>query len=51
VAAIHITREAFEELLLAWFWNASRVLRPGHSFHVWGGDANLGLPTRSRRGT
>ena len=32
----------FEALLLAWFGNASRVMRPGGSFYVWGGYANLG---------
>ena len=37
-----ISDEAFEALLLAWFSNASRVLRPGGSFYVWGGYANLG---------
>jgi DNA modification methylase len=37
-----ISDEAFEALLLAWFSNAARVLRPGGSFYVWGGYANLG---------
>ena len=37
-----ISDAAFEALLLAWFGNASRVLRPGGSFYVWGGYANLG---------
>jgi DNA modification methylase len=37
-----ISDEAFERLLLAWFSNAARVLRPGGSFCVWGGYANLG---------
>jgi DNA modification methylase len=37
-----ISDEAFEALLLAWFSNASRVLRPGGSFYIWGGYANLG---------
>jgi DNA modification methylase len=32
----------FEALLLAWFSNAARVMRPGGSFYVWGGYANLG---------
>jgi DNA modification methylase len=31
----------FEKLLAAWFANASRVLRPGGSFYVWGGYANI----------
>ncbi|MEZ6193730.1 MAG: site-specific DNA-methyltransferase, partial [Phycisphaerales bacterium] len=34
--------EVFDELLLAWFANASRVLKPGGSFYIWGGYANLG---------
>jgi DNA modification methylase len=37
-----ISDVAFEALLLAWFSNAARVLRPGGSFYVWGGYANLG---------
>ena len=37
-----ISDEAFEALLLAWFSNAARVMRPGGSFYVWGGYANLG---------
>ncbi len=37
-----VTTEAFDELLDAWFTNASRVLVPGGSFYVWGGYANLG---------
>ena len=37
-----ITAEAFGEMLLAWFSNASRVLKPGGSFYIWGGYANLG---------
>ncbi|MGH7823165.1 MAG: ParB N-terminal domain-containing protein [Candidatus Binatia bacterium] len=31
---------AFRKLLLAWFWNAARVLAPGRSFYVWGGYSN-----------
>ena len=31
----------FEALLLAWFGNASRVLRPGGTAYIWGGYANL----------
>lgn len=34
--------EAFDEMLLAWFGNASRVLKPGGSFYIWGGYANIG---------
>ncbi|MDH4201474.1 MAG: DNA modification methylase [Phycisphaerae bacterium] len=37
-----VTEEAFNEMLTAWFNNASRVLRPGGSFYIWGGYANLG---------
>ena len=37
-----VTDEAFDEMLLDWFGNASRVLKPGGSFYIWGGYANLG---------
>ncbi|MCA9232204.1 MAG: site-specific DNA-methyltransferase [Planctomycetales bacterium] len=37
-----VTDEAFDEMLLAWFQNASRALNPGGSFYIWGGYANLG---------
>jgi len=37
-----VTDEAFDEMLAAWFANASRVLKPGGSFYIWGGYANLG---------
>jgi len=37
-----VTAEAFDEMLLAWFANASRVLKPGGSFYIWGGYANIG---------
>ena len=37
-----VSDEAFDEMLLAWFGNASRVLKPGGSFYIWGGYANLG---------
>ncbi|MDP1563687.1 MAG: DNA modification methylase [Pirellulaceae bacterium] len=37
-----VTAEAFDDMLQAWFNNASRVLRPGGSFYIWGGYANLG---------
>ncbi|MBN1341568.1 MAG: ParB N-terminal domain-containing protein [Phycisphaerae bacterium] len=37
-----VTDEAFDKMLLAWFGNASRVLKPGGSFYIWGGYANLG---------
>jgi len=37
-----VSDEAFDEMLLAWFANASRVLKPGGSFYIWGGYANLG---------
>lgn len=36
-----VTDEAFDEMLLAWFGNASRVLEPGRGFYIWGGYANL----------
>ncbi len=32
-----VTADAFDEMLLAWFGNASRVLKPGGSFYIWGG--------------
>jgi DNA modification methylase len=31
----------FEARLAAWFGNAARVLRPGGSFYIWGGYANI----------
>ena len=37
-----VTDEAFDEMLLAWFQNLSRALKPGGSFYCWGGYANLG---------
>jgi len=37
-----VPTEAFDEMLLAWLGNASRVLKPGGSFYIWGGYANLG---------
>ena len=37
-----VTDAAFDEMLLAWFGNISRVLVPGGSFYIWGGYANLG---------
>ena len=37
-----VTDEAFDEMLLAWFGNIARVLKPGGSFYIWGGYANLG---------
>ena len=37
-----MTDEAFDEILIAWFDNAARVLKPGGSFYIWGGYANLG---------
>ena len=33
--------EAFAEILDKWFGNISRVLKPGGSFYIWGGYANL----------
>lgn len=37
-----VTDEAFDEMLLAWFQIAARALKPGGSFYIWGGYANLG---------
>lgn len=37
-----VSDEAFDVLLQGWFNNASRVLRAGGSFYIWGGYANLG---------
>jgi DNA modification methylase len=37
-----VTDEAFDEMLLAWFGNIARVLKPGGSFYIWGGYANIG---------
>lgn len=37
-----VSKDDFDGMLLAWFSNASRVLRPGGSFYIWGGYANLG---------
>ena len=34
--------DEFDKMLAAWFGNASRVLKPGGSFYIWGGYANLG---------
>ena len=36
-----VSDEAFDQMLLAWFGNASRVMKPGASFFIWGGYANL----------
>ncbi|QDU33036.1 Modification methylase DpnIIB [Poriferisphaera corsica] len=37
-----ISDDEFDQLLLDWFGNASRVLKSGGSFYIWGGYANLG---------
>jgi len=37
-----VSDDDFDRMLLAWFANASRVLKPGGSFYIWGGYANLG---------
>ncbi|MCK4873628.1 MAG: ParB N-terminal domain-containing protein [Phycisphaerales bacterium] len=37
-----VTDETFDEMLLAWFGTIARVLKPGGSFYIWGGYANLG---------
>ncbi len=36
-----VSPECFDALLSAWFGNIARVLKPGGSFYVWGGFANL----------
>lgn len=36
-----VSDEAFEAMLLAWFSNAARVMKPWASFYIWGGYANL----------
>lgn len=35
-----VTEEQFDTLLLDWFGNAARVMKPGSSFYIWGGYAN-----------
>jgi DNA modification methylase len=37
-----VSDEDFDRMLDAWFGNASRVLKPGGSFYIWGGYANIG---------
>ena len=37
-----VSDEQFDALLDAWFGNMARVLKPGGSFYIWGGYANLG---------
>ena len=37
-----VSDEEFNKLLHAWFGNMSRVLKPGGSFYIWGGYANIG---------
>ncbi len=37
-----VSDEEFDRLLAAWFGNMARVLKPGGSFFIWGGYANLG---------
>jgi DNA modification methylase len=36
-----VSDEEFDKMLRAWFNNAARVLKPGSSFYIWGGYANL----------
>jgi len=49
-----VTDDAFDQMLLDWFGNASRVLKPGGSFYVWGGSgatvshATFALPSSTR---
>lgn len=35
-----VSDEEFEQMLLAWFGNAARVLEPGRAFYFWGGFRN-----------
>lgn len=37
-----VSDEDFARMLDAWFGNMSRVLKPGGSFYIWGGYANIG---------
>jgi DNA modification methylase len=37
-----VSEEAFDEMLLAWFGNMTRVLLPGRLFFIWGGYSNIG---------
>jgi len=37
-----VSNDAFSEVLLAWFGNIARVLRPGGPFYIWGGYTNCG---------
>jgi len=37
-----LSDEDFAKLLLVWFGQMARVLKPGRSFYIWGGYANLG---------
>ncbi|HUW35555.1 MAG TPA: site-specific DNA-methyltransferase [Planctomycetota bacterium] len=37
-----VSAEDFQGMLDAWFGNIARVLKPGGSFYLWGGYANLG---------
>lgn len=37
-----LAEEAFNNQLISWFQNISDALRPGGSFYIWGGYANLG---------
>lgn len=37
-----VAEDAFDQMLAAWFANAARALKPGGSFYIWGGYANLG---------
>lgn len=36
-----VSDEAFAAMLLVWFGNIARVLRPGRSFYIWGGYSNI----------
>lgn len=36
-----ISAGAFDDLLIAWFFNLARALAPGGVFYIWGGYSNL----------
>jgi DNA modification methylase len=46
-----VSDEDFDRMLDAWFGNAARVLKPGGSFYIWGGYANLGNYPRPLKAT
>lgn len=46
----YLPSDEYERLLAAWFGNLARVLRPGGSFYVWGGYANVANYPRALSG-